>query len=160
MPDAYERWRAAHVENGGDSNVDVVLRWHKALSSETTTARGMAHLDLIDGSVSVELEGLNDLGAADVWFVDNVEGAARSVRPEPGDRFLYAGAVESDAAGKGVLRKFIGAELRELEVDLVVVTRKGASPSDTGILFGSLPLFQRLYSRDRIRASHRESTGF
>ncbi len=151
VSDAYERWRAAHEENGGDRNVDVVLRWHKALSSEATAARGMAHLDLVEGSVSVELEGLKQLGAVDIWFVDNVEGPGRSLRPEPGDRFLYAGALESDAAGKGTLSKFVGAELRTFEVDLVVVTRKDSPPSEAGILFGSLPLFQRLYSLDRIR---------
>src|SRR5260370_30031842 len=106
MPDAYETWRAAHEENGGDKNVDVVLRWHKALSSQTTAARGMAHLDLIEGSVSVELEGLKELGAVDVWFVDNVEGPGRSVKPEPGDRFLYVGFYGSGAPRKVVLCHF------------------------------------------------------
>jgi hypothetical protein len=152
--DAYEKWRAAHDENGGDRNVELALRWHKALSRGSTAARGTARLDLIEGRVSVDLEGLTELGAVDVWFVHNVDGEGRSVKPEPGDRFLYAGAIRSDASGHGSLDAFLGAELREFEIDLVMVTRKDAEPTEAGILFGSLPLFQRLYSLERIRKSH------
>jgi hypothetical protein len=151
VADAYEKWRAAHEENGGDRNVELALRWHKALSREPTIARGTARLDLVEGRITVDLEGLTELGAVDVWFVHNVEGEGRSVKPEPGDRFLYAGAMQSDASGRGALNSFIGAELREFEIDLVMVTRKDASPTEAGILFGSLPLFQRLYSLERIR---------
>jgi hypothetical protein len=148
---AYEKWRADHEANGGDSNVNLALRWHSALSSQRTTARGTAHLDLIEGSASVELEGLEELGTVDVWLVDNQDGDGRSVKPEGGDHFLYVGAIEPDAAGRGTFSKFIGAELRSFEVDLVMVTRKDASPTESGLLFGSLPLFQRLYRLQRVK---------
>jgi hypothetical protein len=148
---AYEKWRADHEANGGDSNVNLALRWHSALSSQRTTARGTAHLDLIEGSASIELEGLGELGAVDVWLVDNQDGDGRSVKPEGGDHFLYVGAIEPDAAGRGTLSKFIGAELRTFEVDLVMATRKDASPTESGLLFGSLPLFQRLYRLQRVK---------
>lgn len=149
LPAAYARWRAEHEQNGGDSNLNLALRWHGALSSEHTTAEGTAHLDLIKGSISVDLHGLGEVGAVDVWLVDNQDGDGRSVKPEEGDRFLYVGAIEPDAAGDGALGKSIGAEPRTFEVDLMMVTRKDASPRETGLLFGSFPLFQRLYSAER-----------
>jgi hypothetical protein len=153
LPAAYEAWRKAHEENGGDRNVDMAVRWHKALSSEQTAVQGTARLDLIEGSVVVALEGLEGIGVVDVWLVDNQDGEGKSVKPEQGDHFLYVGVVESDSTGKGVLNKIVGAELRKFEVDLLVVTRKDAHPAESGLSFGSLPLFQRLYSLDRINKS-------
>src|SRR5260370_571168 len=48
----------------------------------------------------------------------------------------------------------------DTNVDWDVRCDKTASRSETGLIFGSLPLFQRLYSQERIRKnpSHREST--
>ena len=93
---AYSEWKAAHEANGGDRHVVVALRWSKGLSTEFTRAAGEARLDLIRGSVSVEVQGLDTQTGWQVWLVDNVPGPARSVAPEPGDKTLYVGALHRD----------------------------------------------------------------
>src|SRR5437773_12304789 len=59
-------------------------------------SRWRSPLDLIRGSVSVEVQGLDTQTGWQVWLVDNVPGPARSVAPEPGDKTLYVGALHRD----------------------------------------------------------------
>ena len=55
----YKAWEAKYVENGGDRNVVMSMGWFKGLSTEKTNAAGQVTLNLIDGIVSVEAEGLS-----------------------------------------------------------------------------------------------------
>ena len=79
---AYLKWQAAHEQNAGDHNVVIRLGWSKGLSEESTRARGVAKLDLIEGRVRVEVTDFADSGVADVWLVDNQPGPGHSVRPD------------------------------------------------------------------------------
>ncbi|MFQ5655839.1 MAG: hypothetical protein ACE5GW_14060, partial [Planctomycetota bacterium] len=144
----YRRWSARHEKNGGDGNVTIPLAWSKAFSRELSRGRGTAVFDLIEGSVSVEVFGLEDAAIADVWLVDNLPGAGRSARPEAGDRFLQAGTLRR-GQDRAILHAYLGDALRGFEVDLVVVARAGSDPAEAGVLFGAPGLFQRLYSRSR-----------
>lgn len=144
----YERWAADHEARGGDRNVNLALRWSKGLSVEFSNATGQARLDLVAGSVLVEVRGLQGPGW-EVWLVDNQPGPGRSVAPEPGDKLIHVGRlqVEGDVArlearlGPGAFNAF--------EMDLVVVARPGGEMWTRGVLFGAPGLFQRLYTRAR-----------
>ena len=135
--------------------IRIGLGWPKGLSTEFSSAKGEVTLDLVDGTVWVEVDGGADLLEGGLWIVDNVLGPGRTVRPEAGDRWISLGtlAMGSDAAG----RAFDFAQLRDFEVDLVVVTRPGGHPTAGGVLFGSAPLFSRLYSLMRREGSSLDS---
>ncbi len=146
----YADWLARHENRGGDRRVEVGFGWSKGLSSELSRARGMVRFDLISGKATVELRGFDEPSAVDVWIVDNRPGPGHSVRPERGDALLWVGTLEP--GGPGAVRT-LEAELPELpntDVDLVVVTRHGESPIGSGLLFGAPPLFQRMYTAQRL----------
>ncbi len=145
---AYARWRAAHEVNDGDHNVVLRLGWSKGLSRVFTRARGRATLDLINGSVTVDVVDIGDSEVADVWLVDNQPGPGRSVLPEAGDHLQHIGTLDRDG-DRGTLHADVGSLFETFEVDVVVVTRPAEPPTELGILFGVPSLFQRVYTRAR-----------
>jgi cytochrome c peroxidase len=146
---AYARWKAALASRGEDRTLVLPLAWSKALSVSRTGARGQAALDLVDGSVVVDVSGLPETGAFDVWLIDNRPGPGRSVRPEPSDGAIRVGRLNS-SGGAATLRARLDRDaLSGFRLDLVVVARAGESPGTGGVLFGSPSLFQRLYHSER-----------
>jgi cytochrome c peroxidase len=146
---AYADWARRHEADGGDRHVVIALGYWKALSAEHTTATGLATLDLVDGAVSVRVTGLPRDRHWDVWLVDNQPGPRQSVRPEPADTMLRVGRLVPGDDAATLATRLGRAALRELHVDLVVVTPAGGDPATGGVLFGAPALFQRLYTARR-----------
>ncbi len=140
---AYDKWKTAMEKNGSDRKLTLALHYSKGLSSAFTKAQGQASLDLIDGSLTVNVSGLPKEDTYEVWLIDNRVG--ESVAPEGTDTMVHVGTLARQK-GKETLQEqleqeaFIGFEL-----DLVVVTPTGKPPSAARILVGSPSLFQRLY---------------
>ncbi len=124
---AYTKWVARHERNGGDQNIVLSLAWSKAFSKEFTSAHGHVKLDLIDGSVSVQVQGIGDSDISDVWLVDNQPGSSHSAAPEPGDNMLWVGTLQRSGEYAS-LNAEIGNVFEDLEVDLVAVTQSGKDP--------------------------------
>ncbi len=143
---AFVAWSERHVENGGDSNVSMSLRWSKGLSMEHTYTHGTARLDLIGGKVEIELQNIAASEASEVWLVDNLEDS--SVLPESGDNFLHVGTLEQQG-DRATLTADVGDAFDTFEVDLVVVSRAGSDPTESRLVVGSSGLMQRLYTRAR-----------
>jgi len=142
---AYKDWKAEYEREGGDRNFMLSLGWSKGLSAEFTTAKGQATFDLVDGSLSIEVQGLPEEGTWEVWLVDNRLGPGHSVRPEPGDALVRIGRLEH-GVGRSQLQACIDRDaFTNFDLDLVVVSRNGKDPSTDGILFGMPSLFQRVY---------------
>jgi cytochrome c peroxidase len=145
----YLGWQKSYLARGGDRNVDIGVAWADFLSTETSEARGQVCLDLINGKVSAEIQGLEDQ-AADVWLVDNQDGPGRTVRPEPGDRMVSLGSLRKQGDAGTLSATLAPGFFRGFEIDLVVVTPHGKSPANGRLLVGSRPYFERLYTRTRI----------
>lgn len=140
---AYGRWRTAYTRGGGDRTLTLALGYSKALSARFTKAHGLVKLDLVEGSLSVEVFALAGEGELDFWLVDNRPG--HSVKPEPGDAMLRLGSLKQ-GDGRAVLKiELDHRRLSGFKIDLVVVTEGGQSPATAGLLFGSPTLFQKLY---------------
>jgi hypothetical protein len=143
----YARWVKQHEQTGGDRNVVLALGTGRGLTAAGQAGRGRARLDLIGGSVAVEVAGLTPDGAWDVWLVDNREGGSALV--EDTDALLQLGTLRT-LDGAGALRAQLGEDaFTGFEVDVIFVTPAGQSPTSQGVLYGMRTAFQRLYTRDR-----------
>jgi hypothetical protein len=139
----YKEWEAQYVKDGGDRNWVVPMGWFKGLSTEHVYgAEGTAKLNLIDGTVSVAVNGLPKGESWDVWLVDNGVG---SVLPEAGENMLRIGGMRGD--GKvATLKADLGKRaFTDFELDLIVVTKAGMSPIENRVLVGTTTLFHKLY---------------
>ena len=139
----YKAWEAKYLENGGDRNVVMSMGYMKGLSTEKINAAGQVTLNLIDGTVSVEAEGLSKREAWDFWLIDN--GPKSSVMPDAEDVMVRVGSLKH--RGKvAKLQANLGSEaFVNFDPDLYVVTRAGKNPAEERILVGTTTLFHRLY---------------
>ncbi len=142
---AYGRWKAEAERNGQKTKLVLALGYFKGLSSEFTQAGGRAMLDLADGALSVEVAGLPEGQGFDVWFVHNRPGPGRSVKPEPGDRMIRAGALARDSDRATLNTSLDRESLAGFKLDLMVVTPSGHNPTERGFLFAAPNVFQKLY---------------
>lgn len=138
----YKAWEAEYVKNGGDRNMVLSLGWFKGLSTGQSEANGIARLNLIDGVVSVEINGLPREQTWDLWMIDS---AAGSILPEPNDAMRRLGSFSFE----GKLARFyanLGSDtFKSFDMDLIVVTKAGKSPIEDRTLVGTTSLFPRLY---------------
>ncbi|HSN86999.1 MAG TPA: hypothetical protein VL025_09595, partial [Thermoanaerobaculia bacterium] len=155
----FEVWQAGYERNGGDQNVVIGIGWVQGLSKEFSTANGRVDLDMIGGSISAEVEGLDGM-AADLWLVDNVDTPGTSITPRKEDRMVRVGRLEP--SGKRVrVESSLGRDFfHGFELDLAVVTRAGKTPVDGALLFGSRSVFERMYTRTRLEQARQEESGF
>ena len=96
LKNAYESWRARATKNGEQTKITLGLGYDKALSRQLIGARGEASLDLINGTFSVRVFGLDDKENYDVWLIDNIEGPKKSVKPEKGDAIVKIGTLTNN----------------------------------------------------------------
>ena len=147
VQESYARWSAGFEREGGSRSLTLALGWSKALSVEHTLAQGTARVDLADGRVTVEAQGL-PADALDVWLVDNLPAPADSVRPESHDRHVYVGRMSTEGATARLAARLGPQAFRDFDVDLVVVAQNDRTPASGGLLVGSPTLFQRMHRRE------------
>ena len=139
----YKTWEAKYLENGGDRNVVMSMGYFKGLSTEKINAAAQLKLNLIDGIVSLEAEGLSRNDNWDLWLIDN--GPGSSVTPDAQDAIVRVGSLKH----QGKLAKLevnLGSEaFVNFDPDLYVVARAGKNPAEERVLVGTTTLFHRLY---------------
>lgn len=139
----YKAWEAKYVENGGDRNVVMSMGYLKGLSTEKINAAGQVTLNLIDGTVSVQAEGLSRKESWDVWLIDN--GPGSSVTPDAEDAMVHVGTLKHQGKLAKLEANLGSKAFVDFDPDLYVVTRAGKNPAEERILVGTTTLFQRLY---------------
>jgi mono/diheme cytochrome c family protein len=145
----YGQWQQAYESRGGNANrLRLPLAYSKALSERVTEARGTLKLDLLDGSVSVSIQGL-DGDEYDVWLVDNREGEGRSVQPEPGDGVLRLGRLGRSGDRATLEARLDRESLKDFTLDMAVVTVSGKAPEQGIVLAGAPGFLHRLYYGDK-----------
>ncbi len=142
----YEVWKAQYVKDGGDRNWVMAMGWFKGLSTEQTDARGTAILNLVDGTVSVEINGLPKAEGWDVWLIDNGPG---SVLPESSDKLLRIGSLKHDSKAAKLEANLGSDAFADFELDIIAVTKAGASPIENRVVVGTTTLFHRLYRSEQ-----------
>ncbi|HKY27126.1 MAG TPA: hypothetical protein VJM12_04190 [Pyrinomonadaceae bacterium] len=139
----YKAWETEFVKNGGEKNIVLAMGWFKGLSTGESNAKGLAKLNLIDGIVSVEINGLSKEEGWDLWLIDSAAG--RSLMPEAEDAMMRLGSLTH----KGKVASFatsLGSDaFTKFDTDLIVVTKAGKNPTEDRTLIGTTSLFHRLY---------------
>ncbi len=143
----YKAWEAKYLENGGDRNVIMPMGWSKGLSTEKMNASAQVTLNLIDGIVSVQAEGLSKGESWDFWLVDN--GPGSSVTPEAEDAMVRVGSLKHQGKLAKLEANLGSKAFVDFDPDLYVVTRGGKNPAEERILVGTTTLFHRLYQSGR-----------
>ena len=139
----YKAWEAKYVESGGDRNVVMSMGYFKGLSTEKMNAAGRVTLNLIDGIVSVEAEGLSTKESWDFWLIDN--GLGSSVAPDAGDAMVRVGSLKPQGELAKLEANLGSKAFADFDPDLYVITRGGKNPAEERILVGTTTLFHRLY---------------
>jgi cytochrome c peroxidase len=144
LDQAYQKWASGYskIDRPGPT---IGLTWNKGLSTEFSKAKGIAQIDLTTATVSINISGLEDEAVSEVWLVDNQQGLNRTIRPEPGDTVLHIGSLNFDKDNATLEKQLDKAALASTEADWIVLTRKGSSPLQGGVLYGSTSLFQKIY---------------
>lgn len=143
-----ERWQKRQANRTAPETLTIPLRPARAMGL-SSKARGLLRLHLLHGSLEITAEGLPAGAPFTLWLVDNRPGLGRSVKPEEGDILQKIGAFQASAEGSASLRTLLPRNLPAgFKMDLAVVARQG-DPPESGILYGSPDLLQRLAFGER-----------
>lgn len=138
----YKAWEAEYEKNGGDRNVVMSVGWFKGLSTGESRANGIARLNLIDGVVSVEIDGLSQDETWDLWMIDS---AAGTILPDANDTMRRLGSLKFEGRVAKYYANLGSDTFKSFDMDLIVVTKAGNSPVEDRTLVGTTSLFPRLY---------------
>ncbi|MCK5829424.1 MAG: hypothetical protein KAH20_03900 [Methylococcales bacterium] len=143
---SYNRWKKDY-EKGQTviKGPSIGLTWNKGLSSEYSKAQGLANINIETGVVTVEIKGNIDKAISEVWLVENIDKQGNTIQPDANDKIIRLGSLVSKDNSASLSAQLNPMELKNLDVDWVVVTRKDNSPIDGGVLYGSTSLFQKIY---------------
>ena len=145
----YSQWQENYEARGGNATtLRLSLAHSKALSNTASKARGNVELNLMTGSVSVKVKGL-DNQSYDVWLVDNREGVNRTIKPETGDGFFRLGTLSQKKEFAELATQIDRTALADFKVDMVTVTPAGQRPDQSIVLTGSPDLMLSLYYSDK-----------
>ncbi len=138
----FEEWKQTH----GSRDVRVPLAWSRAISTERTTATGRFAFDASAGRITVVLEGVPVGASYDAWLVDDAAGT--TAIPDAADRLVRLGELEAEAGHARLELDLATLRLEGFDLDLVVISRSGSTPTGSIVLAGMPGLFQRLFSRE------------
>ena len=145
----YKAWAANFENEGGERNVILPMTSTRVTASKQSSAYGLARLNLIDKTVSVEVSGFPATEALDFWLIDNASTPGGTVLPEAADALVRVGSL-SHKGGVAKLDAAFGHEVsQDFEPDFVAITPAGKSPVENMLLTGQTTLYHRLYRSEK-----------
>jgi len=151
----------ANVEQ--DQHYTIGFGYHPGLSTSKimvngNPVRGQAIINFAEGTVSATLLGPSDGARFDLYFVKNTLGKG-TVKPESFDRVFKVGSfVPTVNSTQHTLSVNIGTapfpnDGVNFDLDMVVVTLRGKSPTTNVVAIGARTLFEKRFFRERAGAS-------
>ena len=139
----YKEWETRYEKEGGDRNMVLAMGWFKGLSTGNSYASGLAKFNLVDGNVTVAINGLSKDEEWDVWMVDSAAG--RSIALENDDNMLRIGSLKHEGKVSSLAATLGKDAFTTFNMDLVIVTKAGKSPIEDRTLIGTTSLFHHMY---------------
>jgi len=146
---AYSQWKDMLVANDIHQKLILPLHFSKVRSSQFTKAHGQATIDLLDGSLTVEVKSLPTDRTYDVWLADNRSSTIHTLELEGQDGKVNVGTLEQQGETAYLHTQLSSQISGEFQLDLLVIAPTGIDPEITTLLVGSPSLFQRLYFSSR-----------
>ncbi len=153
LTDAFALFSDDFTFAGMNSSFPIGAGYHPGLSTEhivlanTPPAGAKIQLQFSTQTVFANLSGVDPAQAFDLWFVKNVSGSGRTIKPETGDQMLKIGTFAT-GTGTRSLSVNVGTNIN-FDLDLVVVTRGGQTPTASRVLVGERSLFEKRFFRQR-----------
>jgi hypothetical protein len=145
----YQAWAAEFEQNGGERNIILPMSSSRVTTSKQASAYGLAKLNLIDQTVSVEVRGFSETEALDFWLIDNASASGGTVLPEAVDALVRVGSL-SHEGGVAKLDASFSAEVSpDFEPDFIAITPAGKSPVEERLLTGQTTLYHKLYHSEK-----------
>lgn len=143
---AYNKWKSESISQGANRYLNISVGAINGLSVESSKARGVIKLDLVDRLANIKIKNLAD-GDWDIWLMENRPGPNNSTFPDVNDNIVKIGSVSSI---NGIINTSIDIttlDLADSKIDRVVVTRKGQKARNF-VLTGTPTLFEKLYRKE------------
>ena len=145
----YKDWAAKFEQSGGERNLVLPMSSSRLTATAAVSASGIAQLNLIDKTVSVEVSGFPETAALDFWLIDNASAPGGTLLPEEGDALVRVGRLHHEG-GVAKLDAAFGADVAaDFEPDFIAITPADKSPVEERLLTGQTTLFQKLYHSEK-----------
>lgn len=158
LAEAFQVFVQNFLADGQDQRFTIGFGFHEGLVTQRVavagaTASGSATLIFAEGRVQATLRNVPDNQRFDLWFVKNLPGNGRTVRPDSGDQLRRIGAFTPSAqATTHTLDIAVGAAGVNFDLDQVVVTAAGRSPISSVVAAGARTLLEKRFFRERAGA--------
>jgi cytochrome c peroxidase len=170
LVDAYALFKKQVLQLGFDKVFAIGYGYHPGLSTQKLAdatgllPRGQARIKFAlrsvqgaittPGQIDATLEEIPAGLRFDLWFVKNVEGSGRTVKPETGDLARKVGTFSGVSSNGGktlsvVVSATANKDLDIFDFDQVVVTLAGQSPTVSRIALGARTLLEKKFFRDQ-----------
>jgi hypothetical protein len=157
LAEAYSIFRTRFLAEGRDQAFPLAFGYHPGLSTARLTDAagqtvvGTAVLRFDEGRVTADLRGAPADAAFDLYFVKNVDGPGRSVRPEPGDQIVKVGEFGPSPLGADarLLDAPASPAVLAFDLDQVVVSLRGFLPTSDVVATGARTLLEKRFFRTR-----------
>ena len=127
----------------------LAMGWFKGLSTDNSYASGLASFNLVDGDVSVTINGLSKDEGWDVWMVDSAAG--QSIALESDDKMQHLGSLKHEGKAASLVAHLGKDAFATFDMDLIIVTKAGKNPIENRTLIGTTSLFHHVYrSKQRV----------
>ncbi|HEX8185857.1 MAG TPA: hypothetical protein VF747_13920, partial [Blastocatellia bacterium] len=124
----YNAWAANFEKDGGERNITLPMSSSRVTSTQQSSAYGLAKLNLVDKTVSVEVRGFSETESLDFWLIDNASDPGGSILPEEVDTLVRVGSLSYEG-GVAKLDASFGQEVSpDFEPDFIAITPGGKSP--------------------------------
>lgn len=155
LAEAFQVFTQNFVADGQDQRFTIGFGFHPGLVTQRVAvagaaASGSATLVFADGRVQATLHNVPDDQRFDLWFVKNVPGDGRTVRPDSGDQLFKIGSFQpSTVANTHTLDVVVGAAGVGFDLDEVVVTAADKSPISSVVASGARTVLEKRFFRER-----------
>ena len=170
LADAYTVFKTQVASLGFDKVFPVGYGYHPGLSTQKLVnatgqvPKGQAHITFAirnaqgvittPGQIVATFEDLPAGKNFDLWFVKNVAGTGRTVKPETGDLLKKVGSFNAASPNGGKMLTVpvsatVNKDLDIFDFDLLVVTLAGQDPTVSRIAVGSRTLLEKRFFRER-----------
>jgi len=164
LADAFATFKQVFTSDQFDQRLVMGYGFHPGLSTEKLPPApqggqppsGNVFFDFVNHTLNATIQGVPAGANFDLYFVKNVAGAGRTFKPETGDQLVKIGTFAAPGPNSRCFGQPACLSIDDLtttnvdfDLDLVVVTRKGQSPTTSRIAVGARTLFEKRFFRER-----------